>query len=219
MLARLSIRDIVLIERLDIEFSPRPRGADRRDRRGQIDPARCLRAGARRPRRRRPGAPRRRAGPGHRRVRRAAKGHPARAILADNGIDDAGETDPAPRATRRRPHPRLHQRPAGQRADAEGASARRWSRSTASTTSARWSMPRRIAPARCLCRAGEGRRGASRRCGMRAAPPRMRSTRIAPSMERAAREADYLRHAADELQQARRRRPARKPRWPSAAPP
>ncbi len=69
MLARLSIRDIVLIERLDIEFSRGPRGADRRNRRGQIHPARCVRAGARRPRRCRPGAPRRGAGPGHRGVR------------------------------------------------------------------------------------------------------------------------------------------------------
>ena len=37
-------------------FRARPRGADRRDRRRQIHPARCLCAGARRPRRRRPRA-------------------------------------------------------------------------------------------------------------------------------------------------------------------
>ena len=53
MLARLSIRDIVLIDRLDIDFAGGPVGADRRDRRRQVDPARCLRAGARRARRRR----------------------------------------------------------------------------------------------------------------------------------------------------------------------
>ncbi len=69
MLARLSIRDIVLIDRLDIDFGIRSCRADRRDRRRQIDPARRLRAGARRPRRRGAGARRRRAGPGDCRLR------------------------------------------------------------------------------------------------------------------------------------------------------
>ena len=36
-------------------------------------------------------------------------------------------------------------------------------------------------------------------------------------VERAQRESDWLRHAVEELDQARRRRPARKPRWPSGA--
>ena len=46
---------------------------DRRDRRGQIDPAGCAGAGARRARRRRAGAPWRGAGPSHRRFRAIAR--------------------------------------------------------------------------------------------------------------------------------------------------
>ena len=42
MLVALSIRDIVLIDRLSHRFRLRPVRADRRDRRRQIDPARCL---------------------------------------------------------------------------------------------------------------------------------------------------------------------------------
>jgi DNA repair ATPase RecN len=66
-----------------------------------------------------------------------AKGHPA--------LDDSQgqwfrsrfrRDDSAPRAARRRPHPCLHQRPAGQRRRPCWRSARRWSRSTASMTSA-----------------------------------------------------------------------------------
>ena len=73
MLTRLSIRDIVLIDRLDIDFARGPCGAHRRDRRRQVDPARCLCAGARRARRRRAGAPWRGAGPGDGGVRSAAR--------------------------------------------------------------------------------------------------------------------------------------------------
>ena len=40
MLVQLSIRDIVLIDRLDLDFPARPDRAHRRDRRRQIDPAR-----------------------------------------------------------------------------------------------------------------------------------------------------------------------------------
>ena len=39
MLTLLSIRDVVLIEKLDLAFGPRPDRAHRRDRRRQIDPA------------------------------------------------------------------------------------------------------------------------------------------------------------------------------------
>ena len=42
MLAALSIRDIVLIDKLDLEFGQGLSRAHRRDRRGQIDPARRL---------------------------------------------------------------------------------------------------------------------------------------------------------------------------------
>ena len=144
MLARLSIRDIVLIDRLDIDFAVRPVGADRRDRRRQIDPARRLCAGARRPRRRRAGAPWRRAGAGDRGLRPSRRPSRARAAGGERH-PSRGRIDPAPRAVRRWPHPRLRQRSAGERAGAARRSARRWSRSTASTTNARWSTRRPIA--------------------------------------------------------------------------
>jgi DNA repair protein RecN (Recombination protein N) len=84
MLARLSIRDIVLIERLDIEFS---RGLAVLT--GETGAGKSILldafAGARRPRRRRPGPSWRRTGPGHRGVR-CPQGHPAAAILSDNGL-------------------------------------------------------------------------------------------------------------------------------------
>ena len=44
-----------------------------------------------------------------------------RAPMADNDIPAEDDADPAPRAARRRPHPRLRQRPAGERAGAESA--------------------------------------------------------------------------------------------------
>ena len=73
MLAQLTIRDIVLIDRLDLELRRGPDRPHRRDRRRQVHPARRPRAGARRPRRRLAGPPRREAGPGHRGLRPAAR--------------------------------------------------------------------------------------------------------------------------------------------------
>ena len=58
MLLGLAIRDVVLIDRLDLAFAPGLSRADRRDRRRQVDPARRAGPGARRARRRRPGAAR-----------------------------------------------------------------------------------------------------------------------------------------------------------------
>ena len=96
-----------------IDFARGPDRADRRDRRRQVDPARCAVAGARRARRqprwsahgaaqgdvtavfdvaRRPSRPR-----APRRQRHRRRGRP----------------DPPPRPGRRRPQPRLRQRPAG----------------------------------------------------------------------------------------------------------
>ena len=72
MLNALSIRDIVLIERTRYRARKRADRAFRRNRRRKIDPARCPGAGARRPRRCKPGAPRRRQGRGHRRLQPAA---------------------------------------------------------------------------------------------------------------------------------------------------
>ncbi len=91
MLEPLSIRDIVLIERLDIDFRRRPFGADRRDGRRQIHPPRCAVAGARRARRRFAGAPRRKPGPGSPPSSTCrATIRPGR-ILAENAIDDDGD--------------------------------------------------------------------------------------------------------------------------------
>ena len=91
MLARLSIRDIVLIDQLDLEFSRGLDDPDRRDRRGQIDPARCAFARARRARRRRAGAPWPAAGPSHRRLRARRSTTPSPQTLAEQDIAFEGE--------------------------------------------------------------------------------------------------------------------------------
>ena len=57
MLRSLSIRDFVIVEALELELDARLHRADRRDRRGQVDPGRCARAAARRPRRAAAAAP------------------------------------------------------------------------------------------------------------------------------------------------------------------
>ncbi len=114
-----------------------------------------------------------------------APGHPARTILRRQRHRRRGRADPAPRAVRRRPHPRLRQRPAGQRAGAARASAQRWSRSTASTTSARWSTS---ATHRTLLDAFGGARGGRRR-GRRAHGRRRASAREAVEAHRARRRA------------------------------
>jgi DNA repair protein RecN (Recombination protein N) len=117
-----------------------------------------------------------------------------RALLSENGIDDRRRDDPAPRAACRRPHPRLRQRPAGQRAGAE--SARRAlveihgqhdERALVdASTHRRCSTP---SPAR------EGRARARALWDARARREEAVDEHRA-GMERAAREADYLRHAA-----------------------
>ena len=200
---RLSIRDIVLIDRLDIDFSRRPVGADRRNRRGQIDPARCLRAGARRARRRRPRAPGRRAGAGDGGVRCCARTTRRARVLADNDIAAEDElilrrvqlADGRTRA--------FVNDSAGRRADAAAASARRWSKSTASTTTARWSMPRPTAGCSMLSAGSKTQAAEVARLwdARRAAEDAVTAHRA--GVERAQREADFLRHAVEELQQAR----------------
>ena len=69
MLARLSIRDIVLIERLDIDFGSGLAALTGETGAGKSILLDAFALGARRPRRRWPGARRRRTGPGDRRVR------------------------------------------------------------------------------------------------------------------------------------------------------
>ena len=73
MLTALSIRDVVLIERLDLCVRPWPDCADRRDRRRQVDPAGQPRPRTGRAGRCGPGARGRRAGQRHR-LLRAARG-------------------------------------------------------------------------------------------------------------------------------------------------
>ena len=176
MLSRLSIRDIVLIERLDIDFSRRPFRADRRDRRRQIHPARRAVAGARRARRRLAGAPWRGAGPGHGRVRRAAQPSGARAACRKRHRR-RWRHHPAPRADGGRPHPRLRQRPAVQR-HADARHRPRAGRDPRPARRARAGRRRRAPrPARRLRR--PCRRGAALRRGL-AALARLRAGAVAP---------------------------------------
>ena len=165
------------------------------------------------------GAPGRRAGPGDGGVRASPPDHPARALLADNDIAGRRRTDPAPRAVRRRPHPRLRQRPAGRACRRCKRSAPRWSKSTASTTTARWSMPRPTAACSTPSAGSSATRPRSRACGTRARAARGRG-RDAPRRGRARRARGRL--AAPRGRgtgQARAASRARRPRSPTAAPP
>ncbi|MGY3407647.1 hypothetical protein ACVWZV_003760 [Bradyrhizobium sp. GM5.1] len=119
MLARLSIRDIVLIERLDIEFAPGLAVLTGETGAGKSILLDALCVGARRPRRCRPRAAWGGAGAGHCRIRypkKPSRGQNPRGERAGRYRRDDSPPGPA----RRRPHPRLHQRPGDQRADAEG---------------------------------------------------------------------------------------------------
>ena len=198
MLARLSIRDIVLIDRLDIDFGSGPAALTGETGAGKsiLLDAFALALGAR------GDTALVREGAEQGQVTAAfdlAKDHPARRVLAENDLWRRGRTDRAPRAIRRRPHPRLRQRSAGQRAGA--ARARRGAGGN----------PRPARRAR-LCRCGDPSRAA--RClwrhrgdaaEVRAAvgrTPRARGRgrrRIAPRSSAPAREAEWLRHAVDEL--------------------
>ena len=116
MLIGLTLRDLVLVEALDLAVG---RGADhahRRDRSGQVDRSRRPGAGRRRPRRRGHGPARRSPGLGDRPLRPAADSA-VWPLLAEKGIDAGLGRGPgaAPDAERRRPLARLRQRPAGQR--------------------------------------------------------------------------------------------------------
>ena len=181
MLARLSIRDIVLIERLDIEFArglavlTGETGAGK----SILLDAFALALGGR------GDAGLVRHGVEHGQVTASfdvAKGHPAFALLAANGLDDrrSGEmilrrVQLADGRTRAFINDQTRQR-----ADPESASAPRWSRSTASTTSARWSMPPPIAGCSTPLPASTRTSSRWKRCGRRAAPPAPRSTSTAP---------------------------------------
>ena len=158
-----------------------------------------------------------RQGAGDGRLRRR-HGHPARDLLRENGIEDDGDlilrrVQSADGRTR----PIVNDQPVCVAADARRP-ASCWSRSMASTTTARWSIPMPIAPARCLRR--PCRRGAERRARSTGAGSETERTlkKHRAKVEAAAREADYLRASVDELEQARpqRRRGGRARRAPRA---
>ena len=119
MLTRLSIRDIVLIDRLDIDFADGLAVLTGETGAGKsiLLDAFALALGAR------GDAALVRHGAEQGQVTAAfelPRDHPVRA-LPPTTASSRGRTDPAARAVRRRPHPRLRQRPAGQRAGAAGA--------------------------------------------------------------------------------------------------
>ncbi len=108
MLARLSIRDIVLIDRLDIDFAEGLAVLTGETGAGKsiLLDAFALALGARGDQ----ALVRQGAEQGQvTAVFEVAAKHPARALLKANDIAGRGRTDPAPRAVRRRAHARLHQ--------------------------------------------------------------------------------------------------------------
>ena len=198
MLARLSIRDIVLIDRLDIDFASGLSVLTGETGAGKsiLLDAFALALGARGD----ATLVRQGAEQGQVTAMFELPAEPSGARAAERERHRRRRAaDPAPRAVRRRPHPRLRQRPAGRACRRCKASARRWSKSTASTTPARWSMPathRRLLDAYGRLEddaAAVERLWAARR----EAEDAVASHRA--EVERAAREAEWLRHAVEEL--------------------
>ena len=118
MLSRLSIRDIVLIERLDIDYAAGLAVLTGETGAGKsiLLDAFALALGSR------GDASLVRQGAEQGQVTAAfdvEASHPALALLAENGIGAEDGADPAPRAACRRAHARLRQRPAGERAGAK----------------------------------------------------------------------------------------------------
>ncbi len=140
MLSHLSIRDIVLIERLDIDFSSGLSVLTGETGAGKsiLLDALSLALGARGD----TALVRHGAAQGQvTAVFDVAAGHPARALLAENAIDDEGDiilrrVQTADGRTR----VFINDQPASVALDARDRPAC-WSKSTASTTSGRWSMP------------------------------------------------------------------------------
>ena len=178
MLSRLSIRDIVLIDRLDIDFADGLAVLTGETGAGKsiLLDAFALALGGR----------------GDQTLVRQGleqgqvtavfdvpRNHPARALLAANDIPAEDElilrrvqlADGRTRAF-------VNDQPVSvQVLEQLG---RRWSRSTASTTSAHWSMPRRIAGFSMRSAGLRARRPESKRCGRRGGKRKPRPTRIAP---------------------------------------
>ncbi len=217
MLARLSIRDIVLIERLDIDFASGLAVLTGETGAGKsiLLDAFALALGARGDAALvRHGAEQGQVTAAFE-VPRVASGARAAGRARHSG---RGRTDPAPRPARRRPHPRLRQRPAGQRAG---------------VARARRGAGRNSRPAR-RARAGRRRRAIAR-CSMptarwRATPRevarlweerRAKDAALAASARRGRARAARGRLAAPRgrgIAASSARRPARKPRSPRGAP-
>ena len=216
MLARLSIRDIVLIDRLDIDFASGLSVLTGETGAGKsiLLDAFALALGAR------GDATLVRQGAEQGQVTAMfelpAEASGARAARRQRHRRRRG-ADPAPRAVRRRPHPRLRQRPAGQRAGAAGArrGAGRDPRPARRPRAGRCRdappSARRLWPARGRCRGGRAalERAARRRGGGREAIAPRSSARRARPTGCAMRSRSWASSSP---------RPARRPRWPSAAP-
>ena len=198
MLARLSIRDIVLIDRLDIDFASGLSVLTGETGAGKsiLLDAFALALGAR------GDAALVRQGAEQGQVTAVFELPPepsgARAARRQRHRGRRGD-DPAPRAVRRRPHPRLRQRPAGQRAGAAGArrGAGRNPRPARRPRAGRCGDPSRLLDAFGGLEDDAAAVGAAVGRPARRARPRWPST--APRSSARAREADYLRHAVEEL--------------------
>jgi hypothetical protein len=137
MLCRLTIRDFVLVDRLELEFQARFRHADRRNRRRQVDSGRRAGLCPRRTRRRRSGYAPAANGPKSAPSLTCTMPPPRpTGCTSRNSIRRTAAA--APRARQQRPFARLAQRLAGHCPGAVARSRRRrWSTSTASTRTSR----------------------------------------------------------------------------------
>ena len=125
--------------------------------------------------------------------------HPARALLTDVELAADEPLLLRPRTVCRWAHARLHQRSAGERAGVAETSGPRWWKSTASTTPGRWSTRRRTAACSMPTAGLEDDAAAIEKLwnARRDAETAVEEHRA--NIERAAREAEWLRHAVDEL--------------------
>ena len=200
MLASLTVQDIVLIDRLGIEFDAGLTRADRRDRRRQ-SPSCSMRCRWRLAR----AAMRRWCAPARSAARSPRSSslppdHPVFALLGGKRHRERRHADPA---ARRRP-PTARRAPSSTTSPAAsrccGRSARCWSRSTASTTTARWSQ--REEHRRLLDAFGrlepDAAEVATRYRALEGARSRGRDS-SAPRSNPRARDADYLRASVEEL--------------------
>ena len=198
MLTRLSIRDIVLIERLDIDFAEGLAVLTGETGAGKsiLLDGFALALGAR------GDAALVRHGAEQGQVTAAfelERDHPAIALSAENGIESDGElilrrvqfADGRTRAF-------VNDQPVSAQV-LKKLSAPRWWRSTASTTSARWSMPQPTGRCSMPSAGSIATPPRSQRGGRSAATCAAQLAAHRAEVERAQREAEWLRHAVEEL--------------------